>query len=363
VGINYRLGVDGFALLDGAPPNRGLLDQIAALRWVRDNVAAFGGDPDQVTLVGESAGAMSAAALMTTPAARGLFRRAVLQSGAGHHARRPDAARKIAAALAGMLGVPATTQGFARVPIPDLIAAQARFTAEFAARPDPARWAEDGALSLPFGPCVDGDVLPARPIEAIAAGAGSDVAVLIGSNTDEFRLFTVPFGADQAMTAAGVGAMLAGLGVDAGRAMRVYSETAPGARPGEVFMAAMRDFVFRVPALRLAEARTAHGAGTFVYEFAWPSPCYDGRLGAAHALELAYVFDRLPVVRGTPVYGEHPPQTLADAMHRAWVDFIKTGEPGWPAYGDRRITLRFAEAPELTEDPAASQRTLWDGVR
>src|SRR5919202_4624608 len=124
VGINYRLGVDGFLFLGDGVANLGLLDQVAALEWVRDNIAAFGGDPDQVTIAGESAGAMSVTSLLSMPRAAGLFRRAVAQSGAGHHALSSGTARRVAGYLAERLGVPLTREALAGVPIPDLVAAQ-----------------------------------------------------------------------------------------------------------------------------------------------------------------------------------------------------------------------------------------------
>ena len=194
VTINWRTGADGFLYLgDGDDAaNLGLRDQVAALTWVRDNISAFGGDPDRVTVFGESAGAMSIGDLLGMPRAEGLFRRAVLQSGAAHHVVPAADAARIGARLAEMLGVRATREALALVPVDRLLEAQALIDAEVLKCPDPARWgSEVVASTMPFHPVVDGDVLPAPPIDRIVAGAASDVDVLIGTNADDWRFAPV----------------------------------------------------------------------------------------------------------------------------------------------------------------------------
>ncbi|WP_176735789.1 carboxylesterase family protein, partial [Actinacidiphila rubida] len=188
VSVNYRLGTDGYLALDGAPDNRGVLDQIAALAWVRDNIAAFGGDPDRVTVFGESAGAMSIAFLLAAPAARGLFHRAILQSGAHGLTVRPGTARRIAAHFAAGLGIEPTAEAFAAVPLDRLGPAQTALRAEAGARPDPALWGEAARTMIPFAPVADD---PA----ALQAATDPGVPLLVGSTTEEYRLFTVPTGA------------------------------------------------------------------------------------------------------------------------------------------------------------------------
>jgi para-nitrobenzyl esterase len=336
VTINYRLGADGFLLLEDAPANRGMLDQIAALRWVRQNISAFGGDPGAVTIAGESAGAMSVTTLLSMPAADGLFQRAIGQSGAGHHVLSAPIAAKVTAELAEHLGVQPTVEGFAAVPLDALIEGQRALAASLAAQPDPAKWGELSRNLMVFEPVVDGAILPARPIDGIAEGAGSGVDVLTGSNADEYALFLVPTGA-------------AGFIDD-------------GILAGAVAMV-VGDWFFRMPAIRLAEARHARGADTFVYEFLWPSPQFDGRLGACHALEVGFVFDNLDDPLGEPFTGSAPPQALADEMHGAWVSFVKTGSPGWAPYGTARTVRQFNEVSATVDDPAAAQRLVWEGVR
>jgi para-nitrobenzyl esterase len=188
VTLNYRLGVDGFALIDGTVPNRGLLDQIAALEWVRDNIEAFGGDPARVTVAGESAGAMSIATLIAMPGAQGLFARAILQSGAGSHVLSPATARRVSTALAARLGVAPTAAGFAGVEIPRLTAEQAALSRQIGAEPLPAKWGEIATNAMAFEPVIDGEVLPARPLDAIRSGAGREAGremdLLIGTTAE-----------------------------------------------------------------------------------------------------------------------------------------------------------------------------------
>lgn len=361
VSVNYRLGVDGFARLAGAPDNRGMLDQVAALRWVRDNVAAFGGDPDRVTIFGESAGAMGVTTLTAMPAARGLFHRVVAQSGAGHHVVSTGTAEAVSGALAGLLGVEPTAAAVAAVPMEELLAAHFELIAVIGRDPDPAKWGEVAANGMPFEPVVDGVCLTARPYDVIAAGEGADVDLLIGHNDDEHGLFLYPVVAavDRPLVAGVLGALGAAGGGEA--AYEVLERLCGARRPGEVMIAGMTDWFFRVPALRLAEARRSLGHDTYVYEFGWPSPALGGVLGACHALELGFVFDTLDEPSGRALVGEQPPQSLADDMHAAWVRFAATGDPGWPAYGEQRLTRRFGghDDTAVLADPDPERRLLW----
>ncbi|MFB6841228.1 carboxylesterase/lipase family protein [Streptomyces sp. NPDC056361] len=351
VTLNYRLGADGFLHLPDRPDNRGLLDQIAALHWVRDNIASFGGDPDRVTVFGESAGAMSIGTLLTTEAARGLFHRAVLQSGACHHFLRPPSARLIAARLAEKLGTKPTPDAFEAVPVSELIQSQAELRAEIGADPDPARWGEAVLNMMPFEPVHSGLTLP---------GPDCGVDLLVGSNREEYRLFLVPTDRLHAFPESSLRAMTAAYGLDPDEALPVYRATRPDATPGELLDAVATDWFYRIPAIRLAESVP----GSHLYEFAWRSPRFDGELGACHALELPFVFDRLDDPSYAPLLGDHPPQALADAVHGAWVSFAETGDPGWPAYDTTtRATMTFTATPTTVPDPRAPERLLWEGVR
>ncbi|MEU6734880.1 carboxylesterase/lipase family protein [Streptomyces physcomitrii] len=364
VTLNYRLGADGFLYLgDGASPNLGLLDQIAALEWVAGNIAAFGGDPDQVTVFGESAGAMSIGALLATERATGLFHRAVLQSGAAHHVLTPDTAHRLGRHLAELLGVEPTRQALAAVPTGELVLAQRELRGVTVA--DPERWGEAALNLMPFEPVVDGALLPTAPHAAIAAGAGAGVDLLLGSNSDEFRLFLTPNGVLDQVTDAALHRATAAYGLDPEEALAVYRAARPGATPGELLAAVATDWFYRIPAVRLAEARTAHrAASAHLYEFAWRPPTYGGRLGACHAAEIPFVFDNLHEGSFAGILGTEPPGQLAEAMHRAWVSFATTGDPGWAPYDTAtRPVMRFDTAPELVHDPRGAERALWEGRR
>ncbi|MGW2514144.1 carboxylesterase/lipase family protein [Streptomyces scopuliridis] len=353
VTLNYRLGTDGFLRLPGRPDNRGLLDQIAALRWLRDNIASFGGDADRVTVFGESAGAMSIGALLTTEAARGLFHRAILQSGACHHFLRPSSAVLITARLAEKLGIEPTPEAFEAVPLPELLPVQAELRAEVNADPDPTRWGEAALNMMPFEPIRPSLTLP---------GPHCDVDLLIGNNREEYRLFLVPTRRLHALSESRLRAMTAAYGLDPAQALPVYRASRPAATPGELLDAVATDWFYRIPAIRLAESVP----GSYLYEFSWRSPQFDGTLGACHALELPFVFDRLRDPSYAPMLGAHPPQALADAMHGAWISFAKTGSPGWKPYNrTTRTTMAFTATPTPAPvtDPRAEERLLWEGVR
>ncbi|MFI6683459.1 carboxylesterase/lipase family protein [Streptomyces sp. NPDC050485] len=351
VSINYRLGTDGFLRLPDRPDNRGLLDQIAALEWVRDNIESFGGDPGRVTVFGESAGAMSIGALLSLPGTRGLFRRAILQSGAAHHFLRPASAELITARLAEKLGIGATAEEFAAVPLEELLPAQAQLRGEIGARPDPALWGEAALNMMPFEPVLDELPLPAPDCA---------VELLAGSNREEYRLFLVPTERIDVLPQPRLRLATTAYGLDPDKALPVYAERRPGAVPGELFDAVTTDWFFRIPAIRIAESVP----GSYMYEFARRSPAHGGRLGACHASELAFVFDRLGDPQYAPILGERPPQALADAMHGAWVSFAKTGDPGWAAYDrETRTTKVFDIAPTVESDPRGEERALWEGVR
>jgi para-nitrobenzyl esterase len=357
VTINYRLGADGFLFTGEGIANCGLQDQVAALEWVQENIAAFGGDPARVTIAGESAGAMSVFSLLALPSARGLFGRAVSQSGSPKAVLPPEVSTRVAQSLAGRLGVEPTREAIAAVPIAELVEAQMLMGVEFQLGPDPERYGADAANHLPFEPSVDGEILPQVPLDAIAGGASADVTLLAGWNAEEHRLFLGPTGiaalADDTMVAF----IAARYGLDPEAAVAVYREQAPDATPGELLIALGTDFLFRVPTIRAAEARFGAAAPTFLYEFAWRTPVEE--LGACHALEIPFVFDALGTT-GEAIAGADAPQSVADVVHRAWVDFIAGGEPGWlPFTPERRVVMRFDAESGPAEDPAATELAVW----
>jgi para-nitrobenzyl esterase len=367
VTINYRVGPEGFLYLADGDANLGLLDQIAALEWVRDNIAAFGGDPANVTIFGESAGAMSVGTLLAVPAAEGLFRRAICQSGAADRVIPADTALRIGRELATLLGIEATRDAFASVAPDRLVLASAEVKGDLFAHPDPARWGLEVVASLlPWQPVIDGRVLPGHPVDRIAAGSAAGVDVMAGSNVDDWKLFAIANGSLGRVTNETLTGPVAAHGFETALAYGLsdaavdeYRAAYPEAGPGELLAEIETDWWCRIPALRLAEAHTPARTGTYMYEFAWPAP----GVGACHALEIGFVFDTLdlgPNQMLGPMLGGAP-QALADAMHGAWVAFAKTGDPGWARYDlVRRATMRFDTVSRVVEDPRAFERGLWE---
>jgi para-nitrobenzyl esterase len=347
VSINYRLGVEGYGLFPDAPANAGLRDQIAALEWVRESIAAFGGDPDRVTVAGQSAGAISTGALLAAPRAQGLFRRAVLQSGAPEAADR-DKVRRMVRRMASRLKIPATAEAFATADRAQLLRAQAevsRFSSPVLGGPG-------------FGIVVDGDVLPHDPLEALVEGdAAPGVDLMMGWTRDEYRLWLVPGGLVERVDRLGAVA-LAGARARChcgNEVVRGYRALHTDAGVAETVGQLVTDHLLRIPMHRVADARPA---SSHVYEFAWPSNLPD--LGACHALELGFVFDSGDVPDARRLAGEGAPQSLADAMHGAWVRFAESGDPGWTAWDATHPVRVFGDgAPYVAHGPRDAEYDLW----
>ncbi|MEI5527204.1 carboxylesterase family protein [Streptomyces brasiliscabiei] len=372
VTFNYRVGIEGFASLDGAPANRGLLDQVAALEWVRDNITAFGGDPGQVTVFGESAGAGSVASLLAMPRARGLFRRAIAQSVPGPFFS--DAlARDIAAEIAKEAGLPPTAAALSAVDPRRLTSAGEALGARMARYED--RWGQAAPTVTPFSPVIDGEILPRTPWEALAAGEARDVELMAGHNRDEFQLFLVlggqldKIGEDRADWALRTFAP----GPDGARA---YRAAYPDATPSALYARVQTDWLFNMPTLHLAEAQIAGGGRAHVYELTWPAPGYGGVLGACHGLDIPLLFGTYEADLGSLLFAGSgvPPEAkaLTDQFQTAWTAFARTGEPGWPAYetagdgggdgGDGvRLTRVLDVEPEVRPYPDEVSRRLWEG--
>ena len=354
VAINYRMGIDGFLPVPGAPTNLGLRDMIFALEWVQRNIAAFGGDPATVTVFGESAGAMAIADLVTSPLAKGLFARAIIQSGHGAMVREIEVAQRLVKKLAKILRVSPDADGFRTVSH-----AAGMDAIEKVGKP----WAvdlrgEDGREPVygisRFIPVYGDDVLPEKPVDALRKGAGREVEVVIGTNAEEMNLYFVPTGVRKKIGGLLARWLLGRSHPQAKAVLKAYGYKQKGVRPGEALTDAMNDLVFRWPARQYA---AAHQGKTWMYEFDWRSPACDGELGACHGIEMPFVFKTLPSVTGPRgLAGMDPPQALADRVHDLWAGFAKGRAMPWPEFGAYRMVYQVTRGEALHEPvmPAAA---------
>jgi len=377
VTLNYRLGALGFLHLgllgaEGAEEavNLGVQDQVAALRFVREHAAAFGGDPQNVTIFGESAGAMSVATLLGTPAARGAFHRVVLQSGGAHNVSGPEAAARAADAFVRAFG--ATRRDAVRA----LGSAPAEAILEAQARAAVSLGLAHG--TLPWQPAVDGRWIPRQPLEAVAAGDAAGVPMLVGTNRDEWKLFTLFDRRSRALDAAGLRRRLARIlpGADgdgaalAERALELYARAGAGRAAGgplALWEAIQTDRIFRYPAARLAELHALHEPRTYKYLFEFVPRLAPRRIGACHALEIPFVFGTLrhPLLR--VLLGTGAALELSRAMREAWLAFAREGVPkaaaldAWPAYEPRRrATMRLGPRCGVVDAPLEAERRFWE---
>jgi para-nitrobenzyl esterase len=349
VAINYRLGIEGFLPIPGAPTNLALRDMIAALSWVADNIAQFGGDPGNVTIFGESAGGMNVSALVSSPRAAGLFRRAIIQSGHGSSSYSLEVAGRTSARIAQVLRIPNTVKGFSDIPPERLLDAQAAVSRLGRLDLRDERGIDPGFGVGRFSSVFGDDVLPLSPIEAVRAGAGHHVDLLIGTTADEANYMFVPLGLDRLMPGFAARWLLGRSMPDADSVLRAYGLHDRHARAGEVLTLALTDLGFRWPARQFAQA---HRGRTHMFEFDWRSPRFGGRLGACHGIDLPFVFDNLAAVAGKRgIAGTSPPQELATDIHNRWVRFAEDGTVGWPEFDPDSREVFQLHAGRTTHEP------------
>ncbi|QEW04354.1 carboxylesterase/lipase family protein [Microbacterium lushaniae] len=343
VTVSYRLGFDGFGEIEDAPSNRAVRDWLAALRWVQDEIRAFGGDPAKVTLAGQSAGGGAALTLLSMPAARGLFR-AVLAISPALTEIGSERARAITRRLAAAAGVPATREGFASVPEERLFALQ-----EKAGQPETG--GRLGILTsllnegLPWGPVIDGDLVPEPVLPALAHGEGSAVPLVLGTTDDEFTMATAR--ARGILGFLPVELVLAALGLRGARQRAYLRANRAQRRKGNAAVLGRyaTDLVFRADIPRVAAARGT--SPTWVYRFGWTSPVIGW---ACHCLDVPFWFDCLDAPGVAAIAGDAPPRGLADALHSSAVAFVRDGAPGWEAWSERPGTTRVFGGPPSEPD-------------
>lgn len=328
VSLSYRLGFDGFGWIADAPTNRGVRDLVAGLEWVRDNIAAFGGDPARVTISGQSAGGAAVLTLLSAPSAQGLFHRVIAHSGAALGLTLEKAA-EIGRGFAASAGVEPTRAGWSALSEDAVLDLQQALTAmDFTPPSSPAEYVRGtlaaGGLGLPFVPLVGDDVVPFTLAEAISAGIGTDKDLLIGTVAHEFTMANLPM--REAWANEDAVAALTGGGLSP-EAARAYDAGQPELTwTADLCAQLVTDLSFRLPSVTCADARPER---TWVFDFRWPSPM----LGLSfHCLDLPFAWDLLGAEGVAASAGPTPPQDLADQMHGAWVRFISTGDPGWASW-------------------------------
>lgn len=366
VSINYRLGAFGYLYLEELLPGRGLsancgqLDMIAALEWVRDNIEAFGGDPGNVTIFGESAGAAAVSTLLAMPGAKGLFHRAIMQSGAGR-AHSPEAGARIAQAVIEELGLTSNPEGILTIEADRLLAAQTAVA---------ARIASTGGAG--FAPVADGETLLGSQIDAVRAGEAASIPVILGTNRDETKLWAAAVDRDPIddakLTGIVAGSFPSASPEQLAQLIATYREsrTANGLPTSnlDILDALQTDSGMRFGALRLAAAQRQHQPDTYLYLFTYPSPARGGTLGACHALELPFVFGTLDAPTQERFAGRGPDvERLSVNMMGAWLAFARSGNPGhegigpWPAFDTETFsTMVFDRKSGVEHDPFGEER-------
>ncbi|MHA1931903.1 MAG: carboxylesterase/lipase family protein [Promethearchaeota archaeon] len=367
VSINYRLGPFGFLYMPDVPDattNVGLLDMVTALKWVRENITQFGGNPEDITIFGESAGAFAVHCLLAMPPAKGLFKRAIVQSGyVNKFSCQPSTGKKVYEALIKRLDIEkGDVESLRNLPFETIIEKLDRF--------------EDNRQDvLSFTPTIDKDTLPENPFEAVKNGFASEIDLFVGSNLDETKMWTLwaPGGDDftEERLKRRVNGIMRSIFQDETKSkelIEIYKQ--PGKNPRDISDAIDTDYQFRIPSIRLAEAQSQHHKNTFMYLFSWKTPWEGGKYGAMHALELSFVFGIL-LDKNQGIFPRKTEETqeLSGKMMDAWISFARTGNPNnqnipqLPPYDlEKRSTVIFDKNVTIVRDPYSNERVAWDNL-
>jgi para-nitrobenzyl esterase len=373
VSINYRLGMLGFLRLKGvtggkipATGNEGLMDQVLALKWVKDNIAAFGGDPDNITVFGESAGAMSIGCLLAMPSARGLFHKGILESGSGNFAVSTEDADFNGRLFLEMAGIKENDISALRALTPaELLEIEKKMVA---GRRGKGRNPEV-TVSMPV---IDGEIIPDESTKLARQGYSKDIKTIIGNNLNEWTLFTMMEPGFENIDEVGVIERLSNVmsADDAKTLIAAYGKAlvkrGGPVTPAGIFTAIFGDFMFRMPGIKLVEAQQANKQAAYNYLFTWKSPAMGGAMGACHGLEISFVFGNLiDMFSGSGPEAEK----LSRCMQDAWLAFARTGDPScesigkWPVYGSERNTMILDKDCRVEAAPYEEERQAWDTVR
>ncbi len=381
VGVNHRLGLMGYLYLgehggDPASGSAGVLDMVAALQWVKDNIEQFGGDSSNVTIFGESGGAVKVHTLMGLPAAQGLFNKAIMESGSASHWMNHDQGKQIADHVLNYLG--AKPQDLYTLPLAKLLEAQFKAIPPRCTPALPPSGLPGAVDNLAFFPVIDGRVMKRSPTLEIKDGLSSDVALIIGSNKDEAAAFLGRDPSLASLTQAQVRTRLSHtLGERANAVIDAYQASRPSASPKDLLVAIGSGFAHYFDTVLIEQQKLPKAkphAAVYRYQFAHDQPYPGGLMGSGHAMELAFVFDTIAV---SPQFlgGAQPDapdfaarQALAAKVSTAWIAFARTGNPthaalpNWPAYtAAKRETMMLTSQAEVVSNPLAAEQKAWEG--
>ncbi len=369
VTINHRLNIFGYFHLGdvggekyASSGNAGILDLVAGLQWVHDNIAAFGGDPENVMIFGESGGGAKVCTLLTMPTAKGLFHRAALQSGLSLRFTTRERANELTENMLNELEIrTADVDKLQTMPAERLLSAMGKILGP-------------GPGPLQFAPVLDGKILPSHPFSPVASPVSASIPIMVGCNTHEQSFMAVSSNDDAAFNLDD--AQLQQRVVDlvgknsATRIIKTYKKIHPGISPSELYFLLSTDRGMRMNAITLAERKFIQGrAPVYMYLFAWRSPAMDGRLGAPHTVEIPFVFYNTDIPK-TMTKGGPEVKELAGRVSDAWIQFTRSGNPNhkglpkWPVFNiDDRATMIFDSTCQAVNDPGSVERELWDDIR
>ena len=365
VTVRHRVGVLGFLDLSGLPggadlgtcPNVGMLDLVDALTWVRDNISAFGGDPDNVTIFGESGGGLKVSVLLGMPAASGLFHKAIVQSGAQVEAQSKAESGANALALMAELGLePHEVDKLFELAPQNLVEAKIKLAPSLV---------KSAGRRIEFEPFIDGEVLPETCLDPVVSSLSRNVPLLVGNCATETTFFMSTLPGWQALGEGQLRGMIGGmLGAQAGQVLALYSANRPNATPIDLLVAITGDFIFRRKAIKMVEEKSQYGnASVYMYVLAFETDVCGGAYRTPHILDLPLVFAH----PDHPILGSDPARfDVSRQMSGAWAAFARTGKPSsdllpdWPPYEtSTRATMVFAATPTVVSDPRADERTIW----